>query len=101
MKHVSRTHRRQLIDIAHHDQGGRGWNGFEKMVHEQNVDHGCFVDKQNITIDGVFVVFLKAPLLHAELKKPVNGFGFVTGGFAHSLCRPAGGRSQHRFGFKF
>jgi hypothetical protein len=64
--------------------------GLEEVVHQEDVDHGGFVDDQKIACQGVVLIFLKTVVLHAEFQQAVDGLGNMPGCFLHAFGGPPG-----------
>jgi hypothetical protein len=44
-------------------------------LHQRNIDHGTFVDHQQIAFQRVFLVALEAKGFGVDLQQPVDGLG--------------------------
>jgi hypothetical protein len=47
------------------------WHGLHERLHQQDVDHGGFVNHQQITVERVVVAVLKASTFGVDLQQPV------------------------------
>src|SRR4030043_1558257 len=65
-------------------------NGFEQMIHQKRIDHGCFVYDNNICLQRIFLVFFEATLFGRVFKQSVDGFGLPTCCLTHPFgCPPS------------
>ena len=87
LENVTGTNRGQLVNVPNQDQGSRLRNRFEKVVHENQVDHRCFVDNDEFAIKGMIFILLEATLLHRIFEQSVKSLRLMAGGFRHSLGR--------------
>ena len=66
------------------------------MIGEDEVEHGGFIDDQQIPFERIFFVALE---LHAvsrfEFEQTVNGLGFTACGFSQALGGAPGGGGQN------
>ena len=97
-QHVARTHRGQLMHIAHQYKGRAQGNGLEQVVKKQGVHHRGFVHHQQAAGQRTVFVAGEAVLLGAVFQQAVNGAGFTPRGFGHTLGGASCGRSQQDAG---
>ena len=50
-----------------------------------DVEHGAFVDDEEVCFEGVLVVFFESSCRGLPLKETVDGFGFEAYDFCHAL----------------
>src|SRR4030088_1863817 len=72
-------------------------------MHERNIDHGRFIEDQEIGIEGVVLVLAKPSALWVDLQKPMDGFGLLSCRLAHALGGAPRRRTKkhlHALGFE-
>ena len=67
---------------------------FQKRVHERHVDHGGFVDNEEIGVERVVLILAEAARLGIGLKQPVDGLGLLPRCLAHAFGGAARRRAQ-------
>ena len=72
-QHLARAYGRQLIGIPYHQQSRFGWQGLEDGVHQGNVDHGAFIQDQQIDIEGILFFAFEAATLGIDFEEPMEG----------------------------
>jgi hypothetical protein len=95
-QHLARANRRQLIDVAHDQEGGLVRNCLHQRLHQHDVDHGGLVDHQQVAIERVVVAALEATTLGLNLQEPVDGFGIEAGRLGHALGGAAGRGTEQK-----
>ncbi len=87
----------ELVNIADQQQVAALVDGAQQVVHQQDIDHGGFVDDHQVGIQRVFLVAQEWTAgARFEFQQAVDGFGFQPGGFAEAFGGPPGrGRQQH------
>ena len=90
----ARPHRGQLIDVTNDEQGGVIRDGFQKLVHQDDVHHGGFVDDEEIQFERLLLVALEGEDLGIEFQEAMDGFGVEAGGFREAFGRTAGGGAE-------
>jgi hypothetical protein len=72
-------------------------------MHERDVDHGTFIDDEEIGFERMLFVALKAAGGWIPFEEPVNGARFGAGGVGETFCGAAGGGAEetaHAFGLE-
>ena len=59
-EYLARPDRRQLIDIAHDQKRGPLGHGLHERLHQHDIDHGGFVDHQQVAIERVIFATLES-----------------------------------------
>lgn len=93
----------QLVDVADQKKVSMFGEGAKEAAHEGNVDHGAFVNDEQLGVKGAGFVALKSAALGIHFQKTVNGFRRLAGGFGHSFGGAAGGSAEEKgdlFGVK-
>src|SRR5690606_26994533 len=90
---LSGAHRRQLVDVADEEQVRAGWDGLGQFVGEQQVEHGCLVDDEQVAVEGVGAV-VGGGAAGFELQQPVHGGRLVSGEFGEAFGGASGGGGQ-------
>ena len=83
-EHITCSNARQLVDVSDHDQPHGHRQSFHEVVHQDNVNHRALIHNQNISFQRVLIVTLIS-VLRIEFQKTMNGLGFHSCGFTHSL----------------
>ena len=55
-ENIPRPHAGQLVDIPDHDQRHAVRHSLQEIVHEHDIDHGAFVQNQDIPVERGFFV---------------------------------------------
>ena len=84
-QHLSRSDRRQLVDVTHDQEGGIIRHRLHQRLHQHDIDHGGLVDDQQVTVELVIAVALEAAALRVDLKQPVDGLCLEPCRLAHAL----------------
>ena len=90
--------RRKLVDVANDQEGGPVGHRLHERLHQHDIDHGGFVDNQQVTVERVVVAALEAATLRVDLKQPVYGLGLEAGCLGHAFGGAAGRRTQEKAG---
>ena len=69
-------------------------DSFQERVHQHHVDHGRFIDHEEIAVERTFFVFAEASRLGVDLKKPMDRLGLVSCCLGHPFGRASGRRAQ-------
>ena len=93
-QHIAGAHRWQLIDIADEEKVGCRLQRFEQAVEELQVEHGGFVDDDQVGRQRVGFVVFEAALIGRETEQTVDGAGAFAGGFGQAFGRASGRRCQ-------
>jgi len=72
-QHLSRPDRRKLVDIADDQQSGPFRDRAHQRPHQHDVDHGGFVDEEQVTVERVVAAALEAPALGVDLQQAGHG----------------------------
>ena len=80
-QHVSGADAGQLVYVANQQQVSAGRDGFQQVICQQQIQHGCFVYDHQVCLQRVLLVALKESSFSGfELKQPVDRFGRMPGG---------------------
>ena len=63
-------------------------------MHERHVDHGGFVDDEQIGVERIVLILAEASRFGIDLQQPVNGLGLLPRCLAHALGGAARRRAQ-------
>ena len=97
-QHLAGPNRRELIHVAHHQQGGRCGDRPGQRVHQLHIDHGGLVDDQQIAFQGVIGSAPEPAGARIDLQQAMDRSGLEPARLAHPLRRPpGGGRAQDRY----
>ena len=91
-QHLTRTDRRQLVDVADDQQSGFVGNRRQQRPHQHDIHHRSLVDDQKSAVERIVGVALEPPAPGIDLKQPVDRNGLEPGG----LCHPFGGTAGRR-----
>ena len=94
---VARAHRRQLVDVADHDEAGGGLHGPKQGVHQDRIHHGGLVQDDQVGFQPVILVAAEFHDARVELEQPVDGLRFGAGHFGQTLRGPAGRCCEQHF----
>ena len=92
-QHLAGPDRRKLVDVADDQESGPVRHCLHKRLHQHDVDHGGFVNHQQITVERVVVAALEAAALGVDFQQPVDGLRFQAGRLGHALGGAAGWRA--------
>src|SRR5262245_40079603 len=92
VEHGARADGRKLIDIADEQKAGARRHRMQQLIHQKHVDHGRFIDDDEIGVEGPVAVAFAATGDAVELEQAVDGLGFAAGGFGEAL----GGAASRR-----
>jgi hypothetical protein len=56
-----------LIYISHKDKGSFKRDGLQEVIHQDRVDHGGLIHYQEVAVEGLLSILLKASFLNALL----------------------------------
>jgi len=63
-------------------------------MHQEHIDHGCFVDDEQVAVEGVLAIPPKAAGPGIDFEQAVDGLRLEAGGLIHALGRTASGSTQ-------
>ena len=93
-QHLAGPHRRQLVDIAHQQQGGIRREGVQQGGHQGHIHHRGLIHHQQVGLQRQLGVAPEPVGSGVELQQPVDGLGLQPGGLTHPLGGPAGGGAE-------
>src|SRR5512138_86893 len=67
-QHAARSNGGQLIDIAEKNQMAARVDGAQQVIHQRQIDHGGFVDDDEIGLQWILFVALKAAVARIVLE---------------------------------
>ena len=67
-QHLAGTDRRKLVDVADDQESGPLRHCLHERLHQHDVDHGGFVNYQQITVERVVVAAFKASTFGIHLQ---------------------------------
>jgi len=88
-----------LIDIADQDEAGLEGQGAEEMAHEREVDHGTFIDNEQVAIQGIVFPAEEPAGAGLDFEEAMDGAGREAGGFGESFGGAAGGGAEQATDF--
>ncbi len=74
-EHVAGFHRGQLVGVAEQDQLGAVGDGFDQFAHQRQVDHGGFVDHDQVERQRVVGIKAEARHVGDDAEQAVQGAG--------------------------
>jgi hypothetical protein len=80
-QHLARSNRRQLVDITHDQQSRALGHGLQDAGHERHVDHGYFIQDEQIALERKVRPTQEPALLGIELKQAMDSLGLEAGTF--------------------
>ena len=93
-QHLARPDGGQLIDVADENERRRIGHRAHQGVHEMDVDHGSFIDDQDLAFERRPGIAAEAPLARIHHEKAVDGLGLHSGTFRQPLGGAAGRRRE-------
>jgi len=72
-QHLPGPNRWQLVDVADDQEGSSVGHRPHEGLHQQDVDHRCFVHDQQIAIERIVRVALETASPGVDLQEPVDG----------------------------
>ena len=79
-QHISRAHTGQLVNIPHQDQAHAVRHSPQQCIHQEDIDHGAFIDNEHIPFQRILAV-ARIALRRLDFQQPVEGLGFYARGF--------------------
>ena len=94
--HLAGTNGGQLVDIPDHQQGRRVRHRLQQRMHQQHIDHGCFVDDEQVAVERVsgYHAETRRSWDGIDFEQAVDGLALEAGGLVHALGRAARGSTQ-------
>ena len=86
-QNIPGAHTGKLVGVAHQNQGHLFWDCFQQVIHQHHIDHGTFIQDQDITFQRMFFVFLIS-FRGLILQQTVDGFCFHSRSFRQPFCCP-------------
>lgn len=86
----------ELVGVADDEEMGAGGDGAEVLGHEGGVDHGGFVEDEEVAFEGSAVV-VAPDAVALEFEEAVHGGGVVTGAGGEALGGASGGGGEDGF----
>jgi hypothetical protein len=93
-EHQSGADARKLIGIPDKNQACLAGEGIQKTAHEWHIDHGDFIDDQDIALERVGGISLKASACRLKFQQPVESGSLKPGCLRKTLSRPPRGRGE-------
>ena len=83
-----------MIDIANQHQSRMAGDGFEEVMHEENIQHRGFIDNHQVRRKRPLLIALKTSEVGAVFEQPMERAGRIARGFAQTFGRPSRWRGQ-------
>ena len=93
-QHLSRPHRRQLIDIPNQQQPRRGRQGTQDGSHQRHIDHRGLVNDQQIAVERRLVAAPKAAGPRIGFEQAMDCLRLDPGALGEALGGTTGGGAE-------
>ena len=87
---------RELVGIPDQDDRCAGTDGAEKRHRQRQVQHGNFIQHEQLMLKGIFAVVNKLAFTRIPFEQTVERGGTDAGGLAHAFGGTSGRRGQHQ-----